>query len=609
MNPPKLPISFVATAAVLLLAGPLAQNTPIVSAADSDSGGHYQIFLPFVAVPVDPNAPDLIFTSVEITQGVQDANNSVTLIANRATVVRVFVEQTNPTDEPIWVSLHATRNGVPLPNSPLSATQPLPNGSTAPSLDSTFNFTLPPQWLAGDIELTVTIDPTQAIRERDESNNSATLTTSFVSVAPLEIVIVPITYTHQPNGLTYAATTEDKISDYILATYPVPTVNVSIHTPIAFTGDLKTTSGNCKPSETPETHNCTDKGWIQLLQTVTTLKQSENAPNATVYLGFVPGHQQWWSYGGIAGMAWIGYRVGTSLDLWYSPADTARIAAHEIGHTFGRQHAPCGTSGDINYPYRNGQIGVYGLDIASAAIKVPTQPDIMGYCGNAWFSDYTYEAMLTNQLQIAGSTPNQSSSNNAAGLLIRADLTDTGASLYPAYALTAPTTSAPADSPYEVIFRDAQGNIVSRAPIAPLSGHVEAGIAALDDDHAHDEVTASVLNAIVPAPTRPYTTYEITFHGQVIAQHHTAPVASRITMSAGTNPTPATLITTGSDLTLTWGDTSPAIVRFVATSGETTTLAVDITTGQLTLPANAITAAGHFEILTENSLTTVTVTH
>src|SRR4029079_14885997 len=58
-----------------------------------------------------------------------------------------------------------------------------------------------------------------------------------------------------------------------------------------------------------------------------------------------------------------------------------RVSAHEMCHTWGRLHSACGNPPDVDpvYPYANGAIGVFGLDVAAAALKAPSQPDIMGY--------------------------------------------------------------------------------------------------------------------------------------------------------------------------------------------------------------------------------------
>ena len=91
---------------------------------------------------------------------------------------------------------------------------------------------------------------------------------------------------------------------------------------------------------------------------------------------------------------------GTSACRWPSGWDKLRrdgVAAHEWGHNWGRQHAPCGAPGnpDPNYPYAGGVIGVYGFDVAARPVKPPTTfTDLMGYCNNEWISDYTYKGVL-----------------------------------------------------------------------------------------------------------------------------------------------------------------------------------------------------------------------
>jgi hypothetical protein len=77
-------------------------------------------------------------------------------------------------------------------------------------------------------------------------------------------------------------------------------------------------------------------------------------------------------------------------------SDGGRVAAHELGHTWGRLHSACGNPSDVDpaYPYSGGTIGVYGFDVIAGALKTPSQPDIMGYCGNPWISDYNYTAVM-----------------------------------------------------------------------------------------------------------------------------------------------------------------------------------------------------------------------
>src|SRR5215216_1687903 len=81
-----------------------------------------------------------------------------------------------------------------------------------------------------------------------------------------------------------------------------------------------------------------------------------------------------------------------------NPSDVNRITAHELGHTWGQLHTPsCGpvpSTVDKDYPYSSGNIGVFGYDFTARQVKVPTLPDIMGYCENPWISDFIYEKVL-----------------------------------------------------------------------------------------------------------------------------------------------------------------------------------------------------------------------
>jgi hypothetical protein len=79
----------------------------------------------------------------------------------------------------------------------------------------------------------------------------------------------------------------------------------------------------------------------------------------------------------------------------YLPSGSV-VAAHELGHNWARNHAPCGgPSGvDPNYPEPDGTTGGYGYDRTSGTIQPPTDTDIMGYCNSKWISEYTYAGVL-----------------------------------------------------------------------------------------------------------------------------------------------------------------------------------------------------------------------
>jgi hypothetical protein len=142
-----------------------------------------------------------------------------------------------------------------------------------------------------------------------------------------------------------------------------------------------------------------DRGsWAQVLGDLDALRLTDPDGENWIYFGLAK-----LNYGrddGLVGLAFTGVPAATTALGWDDPADVSRVVAHELGHIWGRSHAPCGnpqppSSVDGLYPYPGGQIGVSGLDVPATALKPATSPDIMGYCfQNPWISDYTYRGIM-----------------------------------------------------------------------------------------------------------------------------------------------------------------------------------------------------------------------
>ncbi len=96
--------------------------------------------------------------------------------------------------------------------------------------------------------------------------------------------------------------------------------------------------------------------------------------------------------------------TGVQLNWFAQPTQARDNVAHELGHTFGRFHSPCGgaSSPDPLYPVPTGTLDVIGFDVyswatgaAQFAAKEPlTTGDVMSYCFPLWESAYTYKGVL-----------------------------------------------------------------------------------------------------------------------------------------------------------------------------------------------------------------------
>jgi hypothetical protein len=570
--------------ALILLLLPVFLAThdyPAARADLSSPSSDRRVYLPLITRPA---TIDLVLNQVEITQSVQNGSNTVPMVAGRPTVARVYVTVSGVTEASnVIVEASATRNGVPLPGSPRrsdprTVTTSVSRGNYA----SSFNLALPAEWLSGSVRLSIVVDPDNRITEVNETNNGRTQTLEFLAVPRLDLTIVPVQYTHTPNGRTYPAPTRDTVSDWVMRAYPIPGINVRLRAPVAFTGDLR------RGDE-----------WERLLDLITDVKLSDGAPSSRVYYGLIPiasGSDRWFS-SGIAGIGWVGLRASVGLDLTGSSDAAGRLAAHEIGHNLGRFHAPCGVSGDPRqpFPYPNASIGpgVYGLDISQARVWSPVAPDdtkdLMSYCQPQWVSDFTYQGLLNNQ-RIYGASVMQS----GVGYLVRAALTDDGATLEPVYALDGVTPDAPQRGEYTVELLDAAGALLASHTVAAVEaeGPYHYGEETVEHDHDHRHIYRRIT-AVVPAPVGPVARFRLIRDGVVIAERANDAAPPAVAASA-------TIARNDATWTLSWSNAFvPALVRYTHDGKRWTSLGVDLVGGRLSLDPQTLPGDGHgrFEIV------------
>jgi hypothetical protein len=323
--------------------------------------------------------PNLFIDGMYVTQAVQTYAGGVPLVAGRDGLLRVFVRAGAPNATPPEVRVRAYVGAALVSTFTIPAPGPVPTAVTEGVLSSSWNVVLPGALVQPNLRLLADVDPANAIAEGDESDNAYPVSGSPLpldvrSVSTLNLRLVPVT--QSVNGLTGNVTPGNQ-SQYLASmrkVYPVAAIDADVRA--AYTTNapvLQANDGN--------------NAWNTILSEISALRTADGS--SRYYYGVVKT-----TYG--SGVAGLGYVPGRAAIGWDHLPSGAGVAAHELGHNFGRWHAPCGGAGQVDpaYPYAGGTIGVYGYDAATATLKAPGSADLMGYCSNTWISDYNYVAVL-----------------------------------------------------------------------------------------------------------------------------------------------------------------------------------------------------------------------
>ncbi|MDB4914360.1 MAG: hypothetical protein JWM95_2004 [Gemmatimonadetes bacterium] len=349
---------------------------------------------------------DFSIVDAQLTQGVQTADGSIPMVLDgNAAVVNVLVRSVPAITTPTQVVLRV----FDAAGAVIRSDTAVASGSAAPTYDApSVQFLLPASLLKTARRWQVVRDPKHLVNDDIESNDvfPRTGTSALVAVAvpPLSIRFIPIVLA--AHGNVVGAITSATIPQYLrtlLSIHPLGVVSAHI-------GPTMTTNANFG---TPPSGGAASF-WQQVIAEIDLARTLDTVePNAN-WFGVVmppPGFSNT-SYGGFSyipsnGSAFgPGTRTSAAVQInWFTRPTQARdLVAHEIGHTFGRQHAPCGnaTTPDPAYPIPGGTIEQAGHDVfawanllAGSAATIPTSTgDVMGYCFPVWSSAYTYKHAL-----------------------------------------------------------------------------------------------------------------------------------------------------------------------------------------------------------------------
>ena len=414
-----------------------------------------------------PLASDLSAVGVKVLQGTSvtiaeggsaEVVRNAPVVESRQALVRVFVEpQVTYTARDIVGTLTLERPG----QTPTVFEQTL--RVTAPSADndlgSTFNFSVEPALMTTDLQWKVSLNEVErcsALSNTEQASIPRDGSTALMGAQSMggtfDVVLVPFRYNFDESGRlpdTSPAQLE-RFRALMYTQYPISELNLTVREPFDYDGEV-----------TPRG----EAGWGTLLETLWALRQSDGVPATTFYYGLItPVNDifEFCSRGCIAGVGGVPavnqtYPRG-AVGLGFTGQNAAQTFTHEIGHTTGRDHAPCTENGTIlgvdpSYPHDNARLGALGYNIETGTLLgAANYRDIMSYCDPQWVSDYTYAGIFDrlwriNNVAAFASWPNR---------YVRAAIVGADDVSWGHYA----TLASPINEPVTVRFEDADGRVI-----------------------------------------------------------------------------------------------------------------------------------------------------
>jgi hypothetical protein len=447
-------------------------------------------------------ADPLRLESLQVTQVVQDWDNSVPLVDAKPTVVRAFLETIE--GDPVRTSgrLRGTRGGSELPGSPLTALNGgsgvLVDDDAAPDrddLEATLNFALPAAWTTGDVELSLEL-PGGVVCE---GAGSCTESVSFEDGFAMDVEYRGLSW--EEGGTTREPTFAGLFEQHERSVSQFPTSG--------WRAGFSTIAVDERPDELEDVN-----------EALHTARRVAKAPAEQRWYGVM--HDESDGGGLASGRVASGWDGG--VDGVTETGHARNRAPHELGHTYGLHHSVnaaengwtkilwifndlkkgwCGEVADgsaPDYPHWDatssgtvatlGPMGderteIWGTDVRfvgsdeDLALSSPdTNTSLMSYCRASdrsgqqrWIGKRDYEQLLTSDRgPISGDDQQDLPATDGTGLSAPDGAT---AELKPALAVALAPTPDDAEGTHAVVLRDAEGAALHTTRFTPVESHGE----------------------------------------------------------------------------------------------------------------------------------------
>lgn len=391
---------------------------------------------------------DLNFTvdGALVFQTVQTSQGTVPLMAGKPAIVRVWVRGNRPNSHQIPVRLRIYRSGQIVHEEVRLGPPAVPTQYTMGDGSASWQFFVPADKVQPGSAMLVHADPNGSVAESTEEDNAfprtGAGTLGIFTLPGFSVRFLQICLAYAPACGRYV--NEDEMLRTTYTVHPVWTRQIIPAYQVTTGRDVTTTAG-----------------WSALLQDLEAQRVLDGfGGTPTHYVGIVTTPPQVT----LQGLAFIG--GFSALFNNDNPASGPTTLAHELGHNFNRRHSPCGGASDVdpNYPFSDGSVGAYGVNLFTGEITSPAYKDIMSYCPPLM----TASAFTYNGVFAARQGPFPSSAPAEPVVVLAGRRVGGTLTLDPVFTAVTRPTRADRNGRFTVEGLDAAGRVIFSHRVEPL---------------------------------------------------------------------------------------------------------------------------------------------